>query len=304
MTLKQLEAFYWAASCASFALAAERVSVSISSLSKRISELEQSLGVVLFDRTGQRALLTDAGAALLPRAQALLRDAAEIRRDVMQDSGIHGTCRFGVGELTALTWLPRLVANARSQYPDLRLEPSVDAGSSMGVLERKVHDGALDFAVIAGRAATPEMTSVDIGEARFKWVGAPSLVGDADVVDASLLARFPVVTLPAGSGTHRLLDEWLGANNLEMPQRLTCNSWGVVAGLVVEGLGIGFLPVGWADPLTARGELRSLKSKHALGPLRYAFYRRRDDTRPVVDAMLEVVRASIDFSVAGRWMRR
>ena len=44
MTLKQLEAFYWAATCASFAVAAERLHLSVSSLSKRIAELEEALG--------------------------------------------------------------------------------------------------------------------------------------------------------------------------------------------------------------------------------------------------------------------
>src|SRR5574343_538717 len=66
MTLKQLEAFYWAASCATFAMAAERVHLSVSSLSKRIAELEASLGQVLFDRAGHRAALTEAGTRLLP----------------------------------------------------------------------------------------------------------------------------------------------------------------------------------------------------------------------------------------------
>ena len=52
MTLKQLEAFYWAATCASFAVAAERLHLSVSSLSKRIAELEDALGRPLFDRSG------------------------------------------------------------------------------------------------------------------------------------------------------------------------------------------------------------------------------------------------------------
>ena len=54
MTLKQLEAFYWAATCASFAVAAERLHLSVSSLSKRIAELE-ALGQLLFDRSGHKA---------------------------------------------------------------------------------------------------------------------------------------------------------------------------------------------------------------------------------------------------------
>ncbi|POM21335.1 hypothetical protein CSX04_02771 [Burkholderia cepacia] len=40
-TLKQLDAFYWAATCANFSTAAQRLHLSVSSLSKRINELEQ-----------------------------------------------------------------------------------------------------------------------------------------------------------------------------------------------------------------------------------------------------------------------
>lgn len=69
MTLKQLEAFYWAATCASFAVAADRLHLSLSSLSKRIAELESALGLDLFDRSGHRAVLTAAGERLLPQAR-------------------------------------------------------------------------------------------------------------------------------------------------------------------------------------------------------------------------------------------
>lgn len=61
MTLKQLETFYWATTCINFAVAAKRINLSTSSLSKRISELETSLGLLLFDRSGHRAILTEAG---------------------------------------------------------------------------------------------------------------------------------------------------------------------------------------------------------------------------------------------------
>ena len=65
-SIKQLEAFWWAATCANFATAAERVHLSVSSLSKRIAELEATLGQSLFDRSGHRAALTEAGERLLP----------------------------------------------------------------------------------------------------------------------------------------------------------------------------------------------------------------------------------------------
>ncbi|WP_154588060.1 LysR family transcriptional regulator, partial [Bordetella pertussis] len=79
MTLKQLEAFYWAATCASFAVAADRLHLSLSSLSKRIAELESALGLDLFDRSGHRAVLTAAGERLLPQARDLLASADRMR---------------------------------------------------------------------------------------------------------------------------------------------------------------------------------------------------------------------------------
>ena len=115
MTLKQLEAFYWAATCASFAVAAERLHLSVSSLSKRIAELEEALGQ-LFDRSGHKAALTEAGQRLLPQAGDMLASAERIRASVAQSAGLVGRCRFGVGELTALTWLPRLIGVVRAAH--------------------------------------------------------------------------------------------------------------------------------------------------------------------------------------------
>ena len=72
MTLKQLEAFYLAATLGSFALAAQRAHVTQSSLSKRIAELEAFLDTELFDRSSKRAQLTEAGHRLMPTAARML----------------------------------------------------------------------------------------------------------------------------------------------------------------------------------------------------------------------------------------
>src|SRR6187431_1814935 len=105
MTLKQLEAFYFAATLGSFVLAAQRVHVTQSSLSKRIAELEEWVGAALFSRSGRRAHLTEAGHRLLPVAGQML-DLRESARSAPNGPGaLSGTCRFGVSELGALTWL-------------------------------------------------------------------------------------------------------------------------------------------------------------------------------------------------------
>jgi DNA-binding transcriptional LysR family regulator len=113
MTLKQLEAFYLAATLGSFALAAQRAHVTQSSLSKRIAELEAWVGAELFDRSGKRAQLTEAGQRLLPVAARMLELKEGIRDALNSSPTLTGTCRFGISELGALTWLPGSVANPK-----------------------------------------------------------------------------------------------------------------------------------------------------------------------------------------------
>jgi DNA-binding transcriptional LysR family regulator len=296
MTLKQLEAFYWAATCASFAVAAERLHLSVSSLSKRITELEEGLGLSLFDRSGHKAVLTDAGQRLLPQARDQLASAEQIRASLAQSAGLSGRCRFGVGELTALTWLPRLIRGVRAAYPDLVLEPYVDIGQ---VLEQRVADGELDFAVIAGRSSRPNIASTAIGQADFSWVAAPALLDGATRMTPELLARLPLVTLPAGAGTTRIIDDWLAGRDAG-GERLCCNNWGAVVGLLIEGTGVGLLPSHWARALQAEGSLRVLEGDTPLAAMPYAFQYRRDDARPLVAKLRAEVQAAVDFAAPCR----
>lgn len=293
MTLKQLEAFYWAATCASFAVAAERLHITLSSLSKRINELEISLGRQLFDRSGHRAVTTEAGRQLLPRALALLGDAEQLRADVGMATGLSGICRFGVGELTAWTWLPKLVTEANRRHPNLHLAPHVDLGRDM---ERQLEEGILDFAIISGRSSRCGIASQTIAHAGFAWVGTQRVVGRSRSVTARLLAQTPLIALPAGAGTTRILDDWLAAQGIVGERRISCNNWGAVAGMLVEGSGIGFLPEGWARALIARGHLLPLASRPALAPLHYSFQWRRDDTRPLVATMKAIAVDTVDFA--------
>ncbi|AYZ63393.1 LysR family transcriptional regulator [Burkholderia multivorans] len=290
-TFKQLDAFYWAATSANFATAAQRLNLSISSLSKRINELEQATGRVLFDRSGHRAVLTEDGETLLPAAIRVLESVAALQDAFAQDKGLTGRLSFGVGELSALTWLPRFVAAVQKLHPQLKLEPYVDVGA---VLEAKVDAGELDFAVIAGRSSRGSILSQQVTEARFAWMASERLVGSARTLTPALLEQHPLVTLPAGAGTTHILDEWLLATGVNHARRITCNNWSALAGMMREGVGIGFLPADWAAAHTDAALVR-LASKPALSPLPYAFQWRRGDMRGLIPSMLALVRQYADF---------
>lgn len=84
VTLDELETFLCIATVGSFTEASRRLHRSQPAISRRVHELEGALGVTLFERTGRRVTLTEAGQALLPHAEAALaavRDAERAVRD-------------------------------------------------------------------------------------------------------------------------------------------------------------------------------------------------------------------------------
>lgn len=299
MTLKQLEAFYWAATCANFSIAAQRVHLSVSSLSKRIAELEASLGCVLFDRMGRKAALTPEGEQLLPRARQLLQDADELRRSMGASPGLYGKCRFGTGELSASTWVPRLVSGAAALHPRLALEPYVDIGE---VLEHRVEQGELDFAIVAGTSTRSAIRSEPIGQASFVWAVSPRLLPRKKPGPAEMLRDFVIITLPEGAGAIRLLDHWMAGSHTSAERRMACNNIGAIVGLIAEGVGIGYLPESWARVLAKRGAVRILGHLPPLASLSYSFQWRRDDNRRLVGEMRKLAHECVDFMMPYRML--
>jgi len=292
MTFKQLEAFYAAAQASSFAVAATQLHLSQSSLSKRLGELESSLGVPLFDRSGHRSVLTPAGETLLPMARNMLEAARHAHQTVGKNTGLHGICRFGVGELAAVTWLPRFVARCRRDFPDLRLEPHVDVGQS---LERQLEAGELDFAVVAGWSSRSAIASHTIAEVQYSWVGTEAQLGTLALLTPEALKEMTVITMPSGAGSTRIFEAWMLDNKVAVSRQLICNNMGAIAGMVAAGVGIAFFPNGWLRSLNSKHGLRAISSDPALRPLHYAFQSRREDIRPLIAELRKRVMDEVDF---------
>ncbi|MFD4840093.1 LysR family transcriptional regulator [Achromobacter sp. NPDC058515] len=292
MTLKQLEAFYWAATCKNFAIAANRLNISVSSLSKRIGELEASIGADLFSRSARSATLTALGEQLAPHAKDLLRNADQFMQQASNNLTYSGRCRFGAGELTSLTWMPRLIEAIQRAHPNLLVEPFVGVGE---LVERGLEEGELDFAVIAGPSSRASIASRLIGSAEFEWVASARAVPDPAALTPADLPGLTLITLPQSSGAIRILDDWLTEQRVSPGRNQCCNSWGGIAGMLRQGLGLGFLPTAWARILIERGDVRPLPGFAPLRPLPYTFQWRRDDTRPMLESLRALAQDCLDF---------
>src|SRR4051794_11813635 len=122
ISLLQLEYFVAAVERGSFSAAAEALHVAQPSLSEQIRRLEARLGVVLFQRTNRRLVLTEAARLLLPSARAALASAAQAVdavRPVRSLTG--GTVTFGTFSSAHHFLLVELVSRFREQYPAVRV---------------------------------------------------------------------------------------------------------------------------------------------------------------------------------------
>ena len=99
MDTQSLKAFLAVAGQHSFSEAAEQLHLTQSAVSKRIQQLESQLGTPLFDRHNRTVSLTEAGHALLPRAQAIL-DLRQQRETPLKTGYPYFTCEnkiFSIG---------------------------------------------------------------------------------------------------------------------------------------------------------------------------------------------------------------
>jgi DNA-binding transcriptional LysR family regulator len=81
--------------------------------------------------------------------------------------------RFGVTELTALTWLPRIVADLRTIYPGVQLKLEVDL--SRDLFER-LREDTIDLIVIPEAFFDPRISALRLAEVHNSWMSSPDLI--------------------------------------------------------------------------------------------------------------------------------
>lgn len=145
LTLRQLQYAVAVRGHLGFRRAAEACNVSQPSLSAQIAELERGLGVVLFERDRRRVLESTAGRELLDRAQALLRDAADLVAAARQHADPHtGQIRLGIIPTVSAYLLPTLTRGLVDAFPELTVLWDEDKTETlMHKLERGELEGAL-----------------------------------------------------------------------------------------------------------------------------------------------------------------
>lgn len=294
MTFKQLEALYWIAQLGGFAPAAHKLHTSQSAVSKRVHELEQLFDTPLFDRSQRSARLTEKGEEMFMLARKLLRERDAAVEQFAKPGVIERRLRLGVTELTAMTWLPRLVALVRQHYPKVTLEPDVDG--SLPLRDKLLAD-RLDLIIVPDAFADSQLPATLVGQVDSAWMAKPGLVPPGPV-RLHELSRHRLLVQGNASGTGRLYDAWIRSHGVEPGDTLVVSNLVALTGLTVSGLGVSYLPRHCLQPLVDAGMLAVLDVDPPLPPVPYVALAPAAPRSALVASLIMLAQSCCDFGRA------
>jgi len=268
--------------------AAEALAVAQPAASRRLRQLERSVGTALFTRGRHGAQVTPAGALLAERAAHLLDEWADLERDLVgAAAGQLGTVRIATLPTLGSDVLPPALARLRRDHPEVRLALHTN-GDPTHLLDDVAH-GRADLAVVALPSALPrELRVAHQGRQHFVVVlPADHALAARPAVNRKALIGEPAVSVPAAEGLRQVLDDlFLGLSGpvarptiaIETPERE------LLLPLVTAGLGFALVPAVFAAQRAGAGV--------TVRPLRPEVSRpvgvvvRRGATGPLIDAAL------------------
>lgn len=290
MTLRQLQYVVAVADTLSFRGAAERCHVSQPSLSAQVAELEEAIGVRLFERDRRGVLITPAGSDLIEHARTVLREADALVDLARRSSDpLAGTLRIGVIPTISPYLLPQLTRVLRETYPRLTTRWTEDKTE---VLVERLERGTLEAAVMAEEADIGNVSFAELGFDPFVLATSenhplgnkkgPARPGELDHEDVLLLDE-------GHCFRDQALEFCAGADARELEFRAT--SLSTLAQMVADGAGVTLLPE-MAVPVEAQRaglRIRPFKSP-APGRSIILAWRRGSHLEPVLQQVAETLR--------------
>lgn len=235
--LRELKTFIAVTRHGTFAAAGMHIGLTQSAVSAQIRQLEQALGVPLFDRTGRQATLNAAGLRALPLAKEILEtfnrmavpvDANEYRGELKV--GAITTAQTGV--------LPQALVRLRQAAP--AVECKLIPGVSLELLSQ-VDAGELDSAIIIRPPFDlPKELHVQVlRKEPFVLIVPDTLAGDNPL---QLLATQPHVRYDRASFGGRLVSRFLREQKLDVQVSLELDELEAIVKMVECGLGVSLIP--------------------------------------------------------------
>lgn len=261
VNLELYRVFYTVAKCGSLTRAAEELYISQPAVSQSIKQLENQLGVSLFNRTHRGMELSAQGGKLIfeevERALGLLH-SAENRLAQIKTSAT-GTIRIGASDTIFEYFLADKIVAFHEQFPAVKIELMADF--TPDTIE-KLKANRCDVAFVNlpievdGELHLHEncmrLNDVFIVGEKFKSLAEGEL-------SLSALKKQPLILMDKNTVARRSFDNFLKSVGVELAASIEVGSWDLMKRLVASGMGVGVIPREYALKELNAGELFELK---------------------------------------------
>lgn len=270
--LRDMALFVEVVNTKSFSRAAANLDMPPSTLSRRISGLEQQIGLQLLNRTTRKVEVTEAGAAYFGRCAHLVDEARVAHEDLAHTVNLgRGTLRLSCTADFACVYLPDILTDFTRKYPAINVD--LDLSSHFADL---ISDG-LDAALRIGKLTDSALIARRVGSLHLGLYASPAYLKLAPVLSHPKdLAHHVCIRLNASERgsewrLHRMGASTAGAVegshvSVKVSGRFSVSSVFMVRELTLRGAGIGLIDRRLATASVAQGELIHVLPAWCLAP--------------------------------------
>ena len=241
MDFKSLNTFIQVAELNSFTKAGEKLGYSQPTVSFQIKQLEQELGIQLFERIGHTITLTDSGRQALSYAQEICRMSDKMISSKMVDTTPKGNINLAMADSLCTPMIINNFNKFREMYPQISL--NIKTAGTDELFRLLDHNEAdivctLDNHIYSTNYIISNEEKVDI---HFICSADNPLASNTTLTVNDLLNE-PFLLTEKGMSYRRLLDENMAKSSIEIKPVLEIGSADLICKLIKDNMGISFLP--------------------------------------------------------------
>lgn len=270
MDTTALQAFVAIAQTQSFSKAGDLLYLTQPAISKRLAALESDLNTRLFDRVGRKVKLTEAGHALLPRAQHILSELADSRRMLANLSGeVVGRLNIGTSHHIGLHRLPPVLRAYHVAHDEVELELRfMDSEAACHAVAR----GEVELGIV-----TLPLEPIETLIALPVWddplgvvIGKSHALARQKQVTPETLIQHSAILPGHGTYTREILERAFAPLGTPLQVTMSTNYLETIKMLVNIGLGWSVLPLSMAQSKDLRLlKLKGINLRRTLGVVRH-----------------------------------
>ena len=277
-----------------FRRAAVSQQLSQPAFSRSVQKLEDSLGVLLFERLQGRVIPTAYGEVLLRKSETILREKQEMESEIQLVAGSGaGELHVAMGEHAAILSGSRAIGELIAQHPGLRIQSHKMSWRAVGreVLDRRADVGLAEISTLVGDSRL-QLELVGSHEVAFFCRPEHPLANHSHVARSDL-DLYPIATtrMPA-----RVAELFPGKSEIDLETgdlipAIEVNDPAMSRQIAALSNAIGLDARPLIEPSLARGELKVLAFREPWMRLQYGFITLRDRTpSPAAEAFMQAVR--------------